>query len=133
MSYRSLHYGYCWKIFLIFFEKIQIIWKSSPLKQFDLFEPNLTWVVILKVCPFRIASDDRANRPTILNKMQYAHSFFHLGVHVPFYLHCWGYIQIFGGARSYNMLFFVNITQSWRKPFFFCLTHGLCVCPTIFL
>ena len=42
------------------------------------------------------------------------------------------------------MLFFVNITQSWRKLFFsvwhwvrqevgFCLTHGLCVCPTIFL
>ena len=29
---------------------------------------------------------------------QHAHRFFHLGVHVPFYLHFWGYIQIFGGA-----------------------------------
>jgi hypothetical protein len=59
--------------FSYFFRKysnyLKIIWKSSPLKQFDLFEPNLTWVVILKVCPFRIASDDRANPPTILNKM----------------------------------------------------------------
>jgi len=27
---------------------------------------------------------------------QHAHRFFHLGV--PFYLHFWGYIQIFGGA-----------------------------------
>ena len=32
--------------------------------------------------------------------IQHAHRFFHLGVHVPFYLHCWGYIQIFGGAIS---------------------------------
>ena len=29
---------------------------------------------------------------------QHAHRFFHLGVHVPFYLHLWGYIQMFGGA-----------------------------------
>ena len=29
---------------------------------------------------------------------QHAHRFFHLGVHVPFYLHFWGYIQIFGDA-----------------------------------
>ena len=93
---------------------------------------------------------------------QHAHRFFHLGVHVPFYLHFWGYIQIFGGAISNSSFggtkkincifstqgrapccFFVNITQSWRKLFFsvwhwvrqevgFCLTHGLCVCPTIF-
>ena len=31
---------------------------------------------------------------------QHAHRFFHLGVHVPLYLHFWGYIQIFGGAIS---------------------------------
>ena len=30
--------------------------------------------------------------------MQHAHRFFHLGAHVPFYLHFWGYIQIFGVA-----------------------------------
>jgi hypothetical protein len=58
---------------------------------------------------------------------QHAHRFFHLGVHVPFYLHFWGYIQIFRGAtfegtkkmpelhflhaRSCTMLFFVNITD----------------------
>ena len=31
-------------------------------------------------------------------KTQHGHRFFHQGVHVPFYLHFWGYIQIFGGA-----------------------------------
>jgi hypothetical protein len=36
------------------------------------------------------------NHPWFL--VQYAHMFFHLGVHVPFYLHFWGYIKIFGGA-----------------------------------
>ena len=95
-----------------------------------------------------------------INK-QHAHRFFHLGVHVPFYLHFCGYINIFGGTISNSSFggtkkmncifptqgrapccFFVNITQSWRKLFFsvwhwvrqevgFCLTHGLCVCPTI--
>ena len=30
--------------------------------------------------------------------IQHAHRFFHLGVHVHFYLHFWGYIQICGGA-----------------------------------
>jgi hypothetical protein len=34
----------------------------------------------------------------ILTRVQHAHKFFHLGVHVPFYLHFWGYIQIFGSA-----------------------------------
>ena len=31
-------------------------------------------------------------------KRQHAHRFFHLGVHVPFYLLLWVYIHIFGGA-----------------------------------
>jgi hypothetical protein len=35
-----------------------------------------------------------------MTRSQHAHRFFHLGVHVPFYLHFWGYIQIFGGAIS---------------------------------
>ena len=70
--------------------------------------------------------------------LQHAHRFFHLGVHVPFYLHFWGYIQIFGGAmypltlhlgvqrkltafsprKVVHHAVFVNITQSWRKLFF---------------
>ena len=68
--------------------------------------------------------------------------FFHLGVHVPFYLHFWGYIQIFrgaisnssfGGTQKINCIFstqglapccfFVNITQL-AKTFFICLTLG---------
>jgi hypothetical protein len=90
--------------------------------------------------------------------MQHAHRFFHLGVHVPFYLHFWGCNvpsnSSLGGTKKMNCIFstqghapccfFVNITQSWRKLFFsvwhwvrqevgFCLTHGLCVCPTTFL
>ena len=43
---------------------------------------------------------------------QYAHRFFHLGVHVPFYLHFWGYKENelhFLHTRSCTMLFFVNI------------------------
>jgi hypothetical protein len=84
---------------------------------------------------------------------QHAHRFFHLEVHP----NLWGCNVLsnssFGGTKKMNyifstqglctMLFFVNITQSWRKLFFsvwhwvrqevgFCLTHGLCVCPTIF-
>ena len=34
----------------------------------------------------------------VRKQYQHAQRFFHLGVHVPFYLHFWGYIQIFGGA-----------------------------------
>ena len=69
--------------------------------------------------------------------LQHAHRFFHLGVHVPFYLHFWGYIQIFGGAmypltlhlgvqrkltafsprKVVHHAVFVNIMQIWRKPF----------------
>jgi hypothetical protein len=69
------------------------------------------------------------SKPRVSEHIQHAHRFFHLGVHVPFYLHFWGYIQIFGGAmypltlhlgykenelhflhaRSCTMLFFVNI------------------------
>ena len=70
-----------------------------------------------------------------------------------FYLHCWGYIHIFGGAM-YPLTFHFGVQRKWTafsprkvvhhavfckyyaelaKTFFFCLTHGLCVCPTIFL
>ena len=77
-----------------------------------------------------------------------------LGVHPNF----WGCNvpsnSSFGGTKKMNCIFstqgrgpccfFVNITQCWWKLFFsvwhwvrqevgFCLTHGLCVCPTIFL
>ena len=48
------------------------------------------------------------------NLHQYAHRFFHLGVHVPFYLHFWGYKEnelYFLHTRSRTMLFFVNIRQ----------------------
>ena len=93
--------------------------------------------------------------------MQYAHKFFHLGVHVPFYLHFWGYIKIFGGAiltlhlgvqrkltafsprKVVHHAVFCKYYAELAKTFFsvwhwvrqevgFCLTHGLCVCPTIF-
>ena len=39
---------------------------------------------------------------------QYAHRFFHLGVHVPFYLHFWGYIQIFGCATLH-----LGVQRKW--------------------
>jgi hypothetical protein len=95
--------------------------------------------------------------------IQHAHRFCHLGVHVPFYLHFWGYIQIFGGAM-YPLTLYLGVQRKLTalspckvvhhavfckyytelaKTFFFCLTlgqevgfcltHGLCVCPTIFL
>ena len=87
---------------------------------------------------------------------QHAHRFFHLGVHVPFtfiFGDAMPSNSSFGGTKKINCIFctqgrapccfFVNITPSWRKLFFsvwhwvrqevgFCLTHGLCVCPTIF-
>ena len=44
--------------------------------------------------------------------MQYAHRFFHLGVHVPFYLHFWGYIQIFGGAM-YPLTLHLGVQRKW--------------------
>jgi hypothetical protein len=43
---------------------------------------------------------------------QYAHRFFHLGVHVPFYLHFWGYIQIFGGAM-YPLTLHWGVQRKW--------------------
>jgi hypothetical protein len=75
---------------------------------------------------------------------QHAHRFFHLEVHVPFYLQFWGYIKIFGGAMypltlhlgyKENELHFLHarscilyssclrhwivpLVQSWRKLFF---------------
>ena len=83
--------------------------------------------------------------------------------YVPFYLHFWGYIQIFGGAM-YPLTLYLGVQRKLTafspckvvhhavfckyyaelaKTFFsvwhcsqevgFCLTHGLCVCPTIFL
>ena len=74
---------------------------------------------------------------------QHAHRFFHLGVHVPFYLHFWGYIQIFGGAISNSSFggtkkinfifstqgrapccFFYKYYAELAKTFFFCLTLG---------
>jgi hypothetical protein len=40
---------------------------------------------------------------------QYAHRFFHLGVHVPFYLHFWGCNVLsnssFGGTKKMNCIF----------------------------
>ena len=95
---------------------------------------------------------------------QHAHRFFHLGVHVPFYLHFWGYIQMFGGAMYpltlhlgvqrkltafssrkvvHHAVFckyyaelaktFFSVWHWVRQEVWFSLTHGLCVCPTIFL
>ena len=64
--------------------------------------------------------------------IQYAHRFFHLGVHVPFYLHFWGYIQIFEGAM-YPLTLHLGVQRkltafSPRKvvhhAVFFCLTLG---------
>ena len=54
---------------------------------------------------------------------QHAHRFFHLGgtctllpsflgVHVPFYLHFWGYIQIFGGAM-YPLTLHLGVQRKW--------------------
>ena len=57
---------------------------------------------------------------------QHAHRFFHLGVHVPFYLHFWGYKENelhFLHARSCTMLFFCKY-YAVDKNFFFCLTLG---------
>jgi hypothetical protein len=54
------------------------------------------------------------------NLHQYAHRFFHLGVHVPFYLHFWGYKENelhFLHTRSRTMLFFVNIRQKKKCVF----------------
>ena len=75
--------------------------------------------------------------------VQHAHRYFHLGVHVPFYLHFWGRTvhsnSSFGGTKKINCIcstqgrapccFFVNITQSWRKLFF---SWPLCLsqCPS---
>ena len=47
-----------------------------------------------------------------LSTCQYAHRFFHLGVHVPFYLHFWGYIQIFGGAM-YPLTLHLGVQRKW--------------------
>ena len=79
-----------------------------------------------------------------MKHFQVAHRFFHLGVHVPFYLHFSRYIQFLGvqctpltlhlGVQRnltafsphkvvHHAVFFINITQSWRK-LFFCLTLG---------
>ena len=73
-------------------------------------------------------------------KTQHAHRFFHLGVHVPFYLHFWGYIQTFGGTKNMNCIFFstqgrafcilhvidtgLSLLYRVGENFFFCLTLG---------
>ena len=85
---------------------------------------------------------------------QHAHRFFHLRVHVPFYLHFWGYIQIFVGAMhpltlhwgyKENELHFLHarscilyssclrhwivpLVQSWRKLFFLSDRNWSSVC-----
>jgi hypothetical protein len=43
---------------------------------------------------------------------QHAHRFFHLGVHVTFYLHFWGYIKIFGGAM-YPLTLLLGVQRKW--------------------
>jgi hypothetical protein len=80
--------------------------------------------------------------PNVNDSSHHAHRFFHLGVHVPFYLHFWGYIQIFGGAMypsnssfegtmKINCIFstqgrapccFCKYYAELAKTFFFCLT-----------
>ena len=53
------------------------------------------------------------------------------------------FVQFHYNIAKISFEFHYNIQQSWRKLFFsvwhwvrqelgFCLTHGLCVCPTIF-
>ena len=62
-----------------------------------------------------------------LSLYQHAHRFFHLGVHVPFYLHFWGYKENelhFLHARSCTMLFFYKYYAKLAKTFVFCLTLG---------
>ena len=68
---------------------------------------------------------------------QHAHRFFHLGVHVPFYLHFWGCNvpsnSSFGDTKKMNCILstqgrapccFCKYYAELAKTFFFCLTLG---------
>ena len=53
-------------------------------------------------------------------KRQHAHRFFHLEVHVPFYLLLWVYIQIFGGAMyPLTLHLILGVQRKWTAFFSF--------------
>ena len=64
---------------------------------------------------------------------------FHLGVHVPFYLHFWGYIQIFGGynvpsnssfrgTKKMNCIFLISHVQFLHMLFFLSIWNKISIC-----
>jgi hypothetical protein len=76
---------------------------------------------------------------TNVDTLQHAHRFFHLGVHVPSYLHCWGYIQIFGGAmypltlhlggtKKMNCIFLISHVQFLYMLVFLSIWNKISIC-----
>jgi hypothetical protein len=97
-------------------------WAKNPLSfEIWIFRISHTSFIINAACLAKYKTDiDRKSKSKVKNKcctlkvlwLQYAHRFFHLGVHVPFYLHFWGYINIFGGAM-YPLTLHLGVQRKW--------------------
>ena len=71
------------------------------------------------------------NTRPIETKLQHAHKFFHLEVHVPFYLNFWRYIQIFWGAM-FPLTLHLGVQRKWTASFSFHMS-SFCICCCFFL
>ena len=88
--------------------------KNSLSFEIWIFRISHTSFIINAACLAKYKTDiDRKSKSKVKNKcctlkvlwLQYAHRFFHQGVHVPFYLHFWRYIQFFGDTKKVNCIF----------------------------